>query len=402
MFKNKYILLVFFLLLQLNSWAQGIKIYTGTLADGKAAAKRENKYLIVDGYTDWCGWCKFMDKNIYPQKEVGDFFNAHFIFLQMDMEKGDGKEVARQYKLQMYPSFLFFDPEGAFVHYNFGASTTPQSFITLGQTAMDSLHNCRGLAYRFFKGDRDTAFLREMINTISYYADSKITEKALSAYWAALPDNQLIERESWNMFKYYEQDINSKAFNYFYEHPATFKERYRDKEDSNILSIKAAFFLKTASDSNNANYVVKARKIAMESHDKQTRYTACVNEMPYYIKNNKPEVFYSDVDQFIKAFGTDWVWGITSEMESATDNPKYLKKALELQSEALKTNNNYNNTETYARILFKLGRVKEAYASANDAATQANAIASNEEKARAVSEANSLVEKIKKSMDSKN
>ena len=62
----------------------------------------------------------------------------------------------------------------------------------------------------------------------------------------------------------------------------------------------------------------------------------------------------------------------------------------------LKTNNTFHNTETYARILYKLGRVKEAYASANDALVQAQNIGEQEEKNRDIIEANELLDRIKK------
>jgi len=396
MIRKAFILFVTVICTQISVWAQGVHIYTGSLADAKALALKENKYLIVDGFTDWCGWCKFMDKNIYTSQEVGDFYNSNYIFLQMNMEKGEGKDVARQYRLQMYPSFLFFDPQGSFVHYNFGASTTPESFIKVGRTAMDSLHNCRGLAYRFFRGENDTAFLKEMINTISYYADTKITEKALSSYWEKIPDNQFMNKGNWDMFKYYESDLNSKAYNYYMEHLADCQGKFRTKEDSNVLYLKAAFYVKNAADSNNEKMLNKARAIAMKSHDKQTIYSTCINELPFYLKQNKPAVFYSDVDHFIQLYGTDWVWGITSEMEGKTDDKKILEKALAFQALALKSNNTFNNTETYAGILFKMGKLKDAYASANDASVQAQNISDPNEKTRDINEANDLLDKIKK------
>src|SRR3984957_20891127 len=108
MIRKTYILLLMLLCLQSAAKAQGINLFQGTFEEAKAEAKKENKYLVIDGYTDWCGWCKFMVKNVFPIKEVGDFYNSHFVFLEMNMEQGEGKDIARQYKLQEYPTFLFF------------------------------------------------------------------------------------------------------------------------------------------------------------------------------------------------------------------------------------------------------------------------------------------------------
>ena len=51
------------------------------LTTALAKAKAENKLVFIDAYAEWCGPCKMMARDIFPQKEVGDFFNANFINL---------------------------------------------------------------------------------------------------------------------------------------------------------------------------------------------------------------------------------------------------------------------------------------------------------------------------------
>jgi uncharacterized protein YyaL (SSP411 family) len=58
-------------------------------------AKKENKLIFVDAYASWCGPCKLMVKNIFPLKTVGDYYNSHFINAKIDMEKGEGIELAK-------------------------------------------------------------------------------------------------------------------------------------------------------------------------------------------------------------------------------------------------------------------------------------------------------------------
>ena len=41
------------------------------------------------------------------EEEVGNYFNTRFINAKMDMEKGEGKEVAKKYKINAFPTLLF-------------------------------------------------------------------------------------------------------------------------------------------------------------------------------------------------------------------------------------------------------------------------------------------------------
>ena len=69
---------------------EGIKFFEGTWEEALTLAKKEHKIIFVDAYTTWCGPCKQMAKDVFTQKEVGDFYNKSFINVKLDMEKGEG------------------------------------------------------------------------------------------------------------------------------------------------------------------------------------------------------------------------------------------------------------------------------------------------------------------------
>src|SRR5688500_13575445 len=79
--------------------AQGIQFDQGSWADIKAKAKAEKKPIFVDAYTTWCGPCKKMAKEVFTQEAIGSYFNSTFINYQMDMEKGEGIEFAKQWEV---------------------------------------------------------------------------------------------------------------------------------------------------------------------------------------------------------------------------------------------------------------------------------------------------------------
>ena len=47
-----------------------------------------------------------------PRPEVGKVFNARFVNLKLDMEKGEGPEVAKRYSISAYPTMLVINPDG--------------------------------------------------------------------------------------------------------------------------------------------------------------------------------------------------------------------------------------------------------------------------------------------------
>src|SRR3989304_4987727 len=77
---------------------KGIHFEQATFSEILAKAKKENKMVMVDAYTTWCGPCKWMAKNIFPNDTVADFYNKHFINAKFDMEKGEGKILAGKKK----------------------------------------------------------------------------------------------------------------------------------------------------------------------------------------------------------------------------------------------------------------------------------------------------------------
>jgi thioredoxin-related protein len=57
-----------------------------TLTEAEALLKKEKKPLLIDLYTNWCGWCKVMDKKTYSNPEVIKYISEHFYPVKIDAE----------------------------------------------------------------------------------------------------------------------------------------------------------------------------------------------------------------------------------------------------------------------------------------------------------------------------
>lgn len=48
--------------------------------------KKQPRKVMVDVYTDWCGWCKVMDRKTFSNQEVIDYVNKNFYAVKFNAE----------------------------------------------------------------------------------------------------------------------------------------------------------------------------------------------------------------------------------------------------------------------------------------------------------------------------
>jgi len=87
--------------------------------EGLALAEKENKYVLIDFYTDWCGYCIKMDKETYSKEEVKSILNENFVIVKVNaesenkiIENGEEiteRELAKSYQVTGYPTTWFLE-----------------------------------------------------------------------------------------------------------------------------------------------------------------------------------------------------------------------------------------------------------------------------------------------------
>lgn len=115
----------------------GIVFFQGTWAEVMAEAAKQNKLIFVDAYAVWCGPCKWMTANVFNQASVGEFYNKNFINYKFDMERGEGKTFARNFRITAYPTLVYTDAQGKEVFRSLGAKNSEQ-FISVGNSALSA------------------------------------------------------------------------------------------------------------------------------------------------------------------------------------------------------------------------------------------------------------------------
>ena len=90
--------------------------------EGMAQAKSANRPVIVNLYTNWCGWCRRMDKDIYQKAEIAEYLRKHYVTIKINGEASDpatyeGKKttsagLAQRFRVSGYPTTVFLRSNG--------------------------------------------------------------------------------------------------------------------------------------------------------------------------------------------------------------------------------------------------------------------------------------------------
>lgn len=176
--------LLFFISAVLSIQAQGIQFFEGTWKDAMAKAKSEDKLLFVDAYAKWCGPCKAMSKNVFTQQAVGDYFNANFINLKLDMEETDGITFGHKYPVSAYPTLFFLDGDGKVVK-SIKGGQQPDGLIAHGNDANKKLDRTSKYEQKYLDGDRDYDLVFNYVKALN--ASGKPSLKISNDYLSSDP-----------------------------------------------------------------------------------------------------------------------------------------------------------------------------------------------------------------------
>lgn len=161
-------------------------------------AKRENKYIFVDFYASWCGPCKWMIKNMFPKKDVGDYFNEHFINVAIQLDeptdteaakqrRKEAKEMEQKYGVKVLPTYLFFSPDGTPVHkISIGAIKSESEFISKARDAFDKSKQYYTVVRDYTQHKMDSQYLKNALSAMLEAGDSVHTAALADVYLASI------------------------------------------------------------------------------------------------------------------------------------------------------------------------------------------------------------------------
>jgi len=331
--------------------AQGISFSKSDWSDILAQAKAENKIVFVDAYTTWCGPCKKMSREIFPNAKVGEFYNANFINAKIDMERGEGPKLAANYAVSAYPTYLFVSPNGDLLHKGLGYLQAPD-FLRLGQAAVDPKRQSAKLTARFAGGERSPELLRSYA-IVSYDNNDR--------KYVMLAAKYLETQEDWETLD--NMEFLMKYADNFDDRPMQYLLKNREKFNTNFSKETVDKHIKRAI--NKKLYGGSGKPLTLEDVDATYRRTfpeeadqlSTEFRINYYDRAKDLKKFTETVELYMEKYGSSswqelnaYAWTYYEQV----DDKNKLEKALGWALTSVSMESNFYNTDTVAALYYKL------------------------------------------------
>lgn len=416
---KRTLLVVLSLVITVVNYAQGIEFEHGTWAEVLEKAKQTNKPIFIDVFTTWCGPCKMMSSEVFPLAAVGSAYNKNFVCYKIDAEKGEGVNIAKEYEVNAYPTYLFIKADKSLIMKGVGRMDADK-FISLSETVNDELTSSKPISTwdkEYAKKRKDTAFLFAYIQKRTKLG-IKNTE-LFDEYLTLLPNSkrssteviELYKKESRNLkvnsVAYKNLQVNAFAilpklgylsnsmmasaiYNSFTEAKSTkneqllqqvieantnlpaspetkqneelYMEYYKSTNNIDKYVIHATKYCETSLMNISPDSIAKLDEVSAQTFEKsKSLYLSAIKDSAQ-IAELKEYMAHSNRNKYGEALN-NVAWGF---FEKVTDK-KALENALAWSKRSLEINTKHYSLDTYANLLYKLGRKEEAIAKETEA-----------------------------------
>jgi thioredoxin-related protein len=345
-------------------------------------AKKEKKAVLLYFHFDGCGACVKMEKTAFVDRKVADFYNSNFVCLEVNTRKGEGIETNKIYNVQLHPTYLFLDANGNELHKIVGVFS-PDEFVLQAQSALNPTKTLTYFKQQYKNGKRDANFLFDYCYRLrdAYELDSLVINEYLNTQsiddLGKEKNIKFIYEFAVHAFKI-TTPFNSIAFNFMLNNRDKFYQYFdKDQVDTRIVWIVNSFVYETIEKQNEISFN-KAIEILKPFDTGQTftfkemdgRQTGMItskslvlsSKMEYYEKAGNLEKYNETLKQYIEKIWNDYdalnafAWNYYEKF----DDKSKLEKAVECVERSIALNSNYANNDTYACLLYKLGRYDKA------------------------------------------
>ena len=200
-------------------------------------AKSENKLVFADAYTNWCGYCHKLDKEVYTDEKIINYFNDAFINLKFDAESAFGTQLAKHYGVEGYPTLLFLSQSKKVLEL-IGGFVPASTLMAYGKQTRERYERLPELEAKYANLSITKDERLELIGALEAINPEKAQEVAQKHIAGLTPEDYKSVETLWLLARF-ENQISGVPYRYITSHKEDIMEWHGEKEYKDY--IKAAY-----------------------------------------------------------------------------------------------------------------------------------------------------------------
>lgn len=401
----KHSLFIVFLFLSQTLFAQGIVFEKGPFEKILKKAKKENKLVFLHVDSQNCGQCTEVATKGFSSPALTEKFAVNFVSYRVSGSAEEGKELLQRYNQKNALVSLFLHPDGSLIHRNEGSTSFAYVYIQEADKALAMREQTplNELDQQFARGDRSLPFLKTYLNRRK--ALNLSTDDLLDTYVRQLPADSL---KAMGTYQFLFEQVP--ALGTYADSVMRFDNRiWNERFFTNSLSRRIAFnqalnqkTMRKAIDTKNEALALRATQYHSGTfgNNRHARQWAYESNLMWYYSGVQDTTMYIRTarrfyDTYIMPLNPDSVKRVEREKQLATNRPapgetqtmvrmgppRYgqdlnqvawrfwqlatkpddLEKALSWSKRSLEYDERQASwIDTYAHLLYKLGRRDDA------------------------------------------
>lgn len=321
-----------------------------------------------------------MSKTVFPQDTVGEFFNANFINLKVQMDQTDhdapetkswykeAQRFAADYQVVAYPTFLIFDPQGELVHRIVGGGEAGD-FIARAKQGLDPKTQYVTLVNKYRQNPDDAILSKQMLNAALGAYDRPLAQEAASRYIELLGEEAMLTPDNIDILLRGAKSSDSPAFTMIKNNKDKVDELLMDANHTAndiLASVLVAELVapRIRNKEEHIDFVALKNKIEKEYPYVDMTSTIARAKTKYYFSQDNWPAFKDAVQEYIETSDHDisplelnsYAWSVFENC----DDLACLQAALAWSKTSISETEVPNFVDTYANLLYKSGDTENA------------------------------------------
>ncbi|HTR82575.1 MAG TPA: thioredoxin fold domain-containing protein [Bacteroidota bacterium] len=331
---------------------------TTSWSEVKSIAEKEHKLVFIDAYTDWCIWCKVMDRETFADSTVAKFMEEKFVPVRYEMETGFGLKMSEKYRVNGYPTFLIFTPDGKLVYRILGYVKSKE-FLEKLASALDPAQqdHLTGIS-----NELDPGF-PEFYKRSFGKKEVRVRPDSATVVGYLATQSDLFGEVPWSVMFHFSYLLTDKYKDFIYANYDKLKGMYGSNDVESAVSTFLASDLTSAIKANDETALAKVIASSEKYMSQPANEIEFNDKLRFDVGTNRWTSYADLIDSAKQSSAkmdpnavNDYSWTVyTSCPDKAV-----VARATKWMSEAISESPMYMLLDTYAALLFKNGELENA------------------------------------------